>query len=158
MNYPKDPFYQPNSKILILGFNPSEKSDTNGFYYSSNNNRFWELISTAYDEHKPITQTEKELFLLKHGIALWDITYHRVTIKEIKQKPQELMNPIDKLINQTDIKYVFCNGRDAYQLFNGYIRHNLNKTVLCILLTQSSSNANGKQTIRRLEWNSIAIV
>ena len=38
-----NPFYDSNSKILILGSMPSVKSREIGFYYMHPQNRFWKV-------------------------------------------------------------------------------------------------------------------
>lgn len=39
-----------NSKVLILGSFPSEKSLKEGFYYGNKSNRFWRILFEYFDE------------------------------------------------------------------------------------------------------------
>ena len=62
-----------NSKVLILGSFPSEKSLKEGFYYGNKSNRFWEILFEYFDEKLVDDIQSKKKFLLTHKIALWDI-------------------------------------------------------------------------------------
>ena len=42
------PFYNKDSKILILGSFPSIKSREAGFYYAHPQNRFWKVLSNIF--------------------------------------------------------------------------------------------------------------
>lgn len=54
------PFYNKNSEILILGSIPSQKSREQGFYYGHPKNRFWQVLSTIYNESLPIDIKDKK--------------------------------------------------------------------------------------------------
>ena len=43
------PYYNKNSKVLILGSFPSRKSREEGFYYAHPQNRFWKILSHIYN-------------------------------------------------------------------------------------------------------------
>ena len=62
-----------NSKVLILGSFPSEKSLKQGFYYGNKSNRFWKIIFEYFNENLVDDIQSKKKFLLTHKIALWDI-------------------------------------------------------------------------------------
>ena len=68
-----EPFYNQDSKILILGTMPSVKSREFGFYYAHPKNRFWWVLSQVYQEELPTTIEDKKKFLKKHYIALFDV-------------------------------------------------------------------------------------
>ena len=67
------PYYDSNSKILILGTIPSVQSRKVGFYYCHPQNRFWKVLANLYQEEIPHTIEEKKQFLTHHHIALWDV-------------------------------------------------------------------------------------
>ena len=58
------PFYNKDSKVLILGSFPSVKSREEGFYYAHPQNRFWRVLSSVFEEEI----VDKKEFLKKHKI------------------------------------------------------------------------------------------
>ena len=57
------PFYNKDSKILILGSFPSIKSREVGFYYSHPQNRFWKVLAYTFNEEIPNSIEEKKELL-----------------------------------------------------------------------------------------------
>ncbi|EFK9911476.1 DNA-deoxyinosine glycosylase, partial [Campylobacter jejuni] len=49
LTHPFEPFFDKDSKILILGSFPSVKSRQDGFYYQHPRNRFWPILETLFD-------------------------------------------------------------------------------------------------------------
>lgn len=47
-----EPIISINSKILILGSLPSDKSIIANEYYGNKNNQFWDIISLIYENKK----------------------------------------------------------------------------------------------------------
>ena len=70
-----EPVFDKNSRVLILGTFPSQKSRESAFYYGHPNNRFWKVLSAVYKDNVPETVSDKKDFLLRHGVALWDVVY-----------------------------------------------------------------------------------
>ena len=70
-----EPIIDKNSKILILGSLPSDKSIEKSEYYGNKTNQFWNIISICFDGIKINfnSYNEKISYLHKHHIALWDI-------------------------------------------------------------------------------------
>ncbi|MDE7084164.1 MAG: DNA-deoxyinosine glycosylase, partial [Clostridia bacterium] len=68
-----EPFYNGDSRVLILGSFPSVKSREQSFYYGHPQNAFWRILSAFFGEDKPLTVEDKKAFLSKNKIALWDI-------------------------------------------------------------------------------------
>ena len=73
IKHPIEPFYNENSKILILGSFPSVKSREAMFFYGHPQNRFWRVISNVFNSYVPKTIDEKKNFLNKNNIAIWDV-------------------------------------------------------------------------------------
>ncbi len=131
------PIYNANSKILILGSMPSIVSRNAGFYYVHKTNRFWRILEIVFNVSLN-TVDEKTNFLLKNNIALWDTIFScdiksssDVSIKNIE------VNDINYLIANSNIKYIFCAGRKAYDIF---VKNFDFKNVFC-LPSPSSANA-----------------
>ncbi len=136
--HPLKPIFDKNSQILILGSFPSIISRQEKFYYANKQNRFWKVLEGIYDE-KII---DKEQFLLKHHIALWDVVYsceingsNDNSIKNVK------VNNISFLLKKTNITKIFLNGRKAYNLYKKYWQDKI--TIPAIYLPSTSpANAN----------------
>lgn len=116
-----DPFFEEDSRILILGSMPSVKSREQGFYYAHPQNRFWKVLSRVFEEAEPSLMEEKKAFLKKHYIALWD-TIASCTIKGSSDSSirDVEVNDIKGLIEKTKIKKVYTTGRKSYDLYQKY--------------------------------------
>ena len=127
INHPLKLIYNQDSKILILGSFPSVKSRENNFYYAHPQNQFWKILSDLFNENI----TDKKEFLLKNNIALFDVIKSceiegsaDQTIKNVK------VNDIKKIVDNSNIKYIFTTGRKATNLYNKYIEKTTNiKTI-----------------------------
>ncbi|WPV65956.1 DNA-deoxyinosine glycosylase [Chitinophaga sp. LS1] len=67
------PIVDENSKILILGTMPGERSLQQQQYYGHKGNQFWKLIFTLVDKPLSDNYEDKKRLLLNKGIALWDV-------------------------------------------------------------------------------------
>ena len=67
------PVFDETSRILILGSFPSVKSREQQFYYGHPQNRFWKLLALLLSDDYPVSIPEKQAFLLRHHIAVWDV-------------------------------------------------------------------------------------
>ncbi len=66
--HPIPPFYDKDSRILILGSFPSVKSREMMFFYGHPQNRFWRVLAAVYDDKYAETVDERKIFLKKHRI------------------------------------------------------------------------------------------
>jgi len=140
------PIYDENSKILILGSMPSIVSRQNNFYYANKSNRFWKILEIIFEEQLT-TNYEKELFLHRNHIALWD-TIKSCDIKSSSDSSIKNIevNNIKKLVASSKIKYIFCTGKKSFDIFNKFIKiDNIN-----IFYLPSSSSANASKTLTDL--------
>ncbi|CDF12298.1 uncharacterized protein BN778_01322 [Mycoplasma sp. CAG:776] len=113
------PFYNKDSKILILGSFPSIKSREAGFYYAHPQNRFWKVLSNIFNE----TIENKQEFLKKNHIALFDVCASceikgssDASIKEV------VPNDISEILKSSEIKIIFLNGKTAANLYKKYMQ------------------------------------
>lgn len=67
------PFYRPDSRLMILGSFPSVKSREANFFYGHPQNRFWPVMARLCREATPNTLEQKEAFLARNQIALYDV-------------------------------------------------------------------------------------
>ncbi len=151
VTHPFEPIYDKNSKILILGSLPSVRSRTDGFYYGHPRNRFWKLMSALYHEDSLKTTEEKKDFLLKHGIALWDV----IASCEIENSSDSSIrnavpNDLNRILKNAEIRMIFTNGKAADQLYRKYYQ----RESVCL---PSTSPANAAWTFEKLlqAWEKI---
>lgn len=143
------PVYDQNSRVLILGSFPSVKSREQGFYYGHPQNRFWKMLAAIYKEEIPNSIDEKKKFLLKHGIALWDV----IESCDIEGSSDSsirnvVVNDIARILMEAPIKVVLTNGKKAQELYRKYVKH---PEAVCL---PSTSPANAACKLEKLieEW------
>ncbi|WP_294823194.1 DNA-deoxyinosine glycosylase [uncultured Flavobacterium sp.] len=67
------PIVFPDSKILILGTMPGDKSLELKEYYGNRNNQFWRILFSLFKEEPTTDYNAKISLLQKNCIALWDV-------------------------------------------------------------------------------------
>ena len=150
-----DPVYDKDSKILILGSFPSVASRETGFFYGHPRNRFWKVLSALFEEKEPETIEEKEYFLLRNHIAVWDV----IASCEIEGSSDSSIrnievNDLEGILKKTKIDRIFTNGSTAYRL---YRKHQEKRTGIEAIPLPSTSPANASHSLERLieEWRII---
>ena len=113
------PVYNERSRLLILGSFPSVKSREIDFYYGHKQNRFWKTLFGYFDEEVPKTTVEKKAFLLRNGIALWDM----VTACEIEGSSDSSIKnteiaDLERIFQAANIQKILFNGVLAEKIFN----------------------------------------
>ncbi len=113
-----EPVYDKNSRILILGTMPSPKSREFGFYYSHPQNRLWKVLAELFREPAPTAPDEKELFLRKHRIAMWDVLESCI-IKGAADSSiaDPVPNDINRILSTCKIRAIFTTGKAATDLY-----------------------------------------
>lgn len=153
--HPIPPVYNEDSKILILGSFPSVKSREGEFFYHHPQNRFWKVISRVYEEALPVTIEEKKQFLLKSGIAVWDVIQScEITGSADSSIKNVIPNDLTKILNNADIKKIYTNGGTSTTLYKKYI---FPKTGIESIKLPSTSPANAGCNMERLieAWSCI---
>ena len=143
-----EPVWDRQSRILILGSMPSVKSREQKFYYGHPQNRFWKVLAAVTGQAVPETVDEKRAFLLKEGIALWDV----VASCEIKGSSDSSIrdaeaNDVAWLLRESGLRRVFVNGGKAAQLYDKLL---LEKTKVLAVRLPSTSPANAAWPLERL--------
>lgn len=117
-----DPVFNDKSRILILGSMPSPLSRKEGFYYGNPQNRFWRVLGAVFSENTPQGNEEKEAFLLRHHIALWDVLAScRIDGADDSSIKDPAANNLSDVLAHADIQAIFTTGRKAWQLYRRYI-------------------------------------
>lgn len=148
ITHPFPPVVDENCRILILGSFPSVKSREDGFFYGHPQNRFWRLLAAVYGENTPGTIADKQAFLLRHHIALWDVIAS-CTIEGSSDASVKDAVPVDilKVTQRAKIEHIFCNGNLAGKL---YQQHLQSVTGLPAKTLPSTSPANAAWSLPRL--------
>lgn len=147
-----EPVYDKNSRILILGSFPSVKSREAGFFYGHPQNRFWKVLAGICKEAVPQTVEEKKCFLLRNGIAVWDVIAE-CDITGSSDSSIRNVKPADirRILDAAKIERICCNGATAYRLYEKYLFPLCKRESVKL---PSSSPANAAWSAERLmeEW------
>lgn len=112
------PVFYERSRVLILGSFPSVKSREISFYYGNKQNRFWKTVCGFFDESIPETVEGKREFLLRKGIALWDMaTSCRIEGSADSSVKDVTLADLDEIFARANIEKILLNGALAYDLF-----------------------------------------
>ena len=138
--HPIPPFFDRNSKLLILGSFPSVKSREQMFFYGHPQNRFWKVTAAVIDQKKE--------FLKQNNIAVWDVIgaceiegSADSTIKDVRP------NDLSYILDTADIKKIFVNGKTAEKYFNKYTKAVIGREAVCL---PSTSPANAAWSLEKL--------
>ncbi|MGI5970719.1 MAG: DNA-deoxyinosine glycosylase [Oscillospiraceae bacterium] len=155
LKHPFEPVYNGDSRVLILGTFPSVKSRANMFYYGHPQNRFWRVLAMVFGCAEPQSVEEKKEFLLRHGVAIWDV----VGSCEIEGSSDSSIrnvspNDIGAVLAGSSISRIYANGRAAERIYNRYILPVTGKSIVPL---PSTSPANAMFSLERLarEWRII---
>jgi len=140
-DYPFFPIVDKNSQVLILGSFPSFDSFKYDFYYANKYNSFWKIINDIFQVNL-YKNDEKKEFLLKKGIALWDLIANCKRDSSLDNKLKEInLNDIPSLLQKyPNIKKIGCNGKKSYDL----LTKNFKNIKLEIIYLTSTSSANAR--------------
>ncbi len=142
------PFWNQDSKVLILGSVPSPKSREYGFYYMHPQNRFWKVLSEVFQEEIEENIEGKKQFLKKHQLALWDVVFSceiegasDASIRHIKA------NDLTEILSHSHISSIFVTGKKAYDLYQTYCYPNVKREAVYL---PSTSPANASFSFEKL--------
>lgn len=112
------PFYNADSRILILGSFPSVKSRQQNFYYGNPRNAFWRILATFFGVDEPTCVEDKKALLTNRQIALWDVvTECEITASRDETIKNFKLANIEYLLQKAPIEFILINGGKAYELF-----------------------------------------
>ena len=142
------PVYDENSRILILGSFPSVKSREAAFFYGHPQNRFWKVLASVFDADSPVTVEEKRAFLLRNGIALWDVIGSCDIEGSADAKIKNVApNDIGIILNTAKIERIIVNGKTAEKYYKKYIYPVFGIEAVCL---PSTSPANASVSLEKL--------
>ena len=153
--HPIEPVFNEQSRILILGSFPSEKSRECGFFYGHPQNRFWKLLALLFNEKLPITVEEKKQFLLRNRIALWDVIGSCEIVGSSDASIKQVVpNDIRIILNGADIKTIYVAGKTALKYYNKYTLPVTLREAVCLPSTSPANAAFGMEKLLE-EWKKI---
>lgn len=161
LSHPFPPLWDEHSRVLILGSFPSVKSREQKFFYGHPQNRFWKVIAAICGEPVPQSIPEKSALLHRHHIALWDSIHSCDIIGSSDSSIKNVVpNDLSEIIDHSEVRAVFTNGRKSNEMFRKYIAPEMEKqgkpdSVVDAGYLPSTSPANAFWTLDKLiaEWS-----
>lgn len=148
-----EPLIDSDSKILVLGTMPGEKSLETGEYYASTNNSFWKIIRDLFNGGKDFNGYEEKCDCLKkNGIALWDVLAaceREGSLDEnIKNEvPNDIVGLLEKYPN---VERIIFNGNKPQDKITQCVHCN------CVVATSTSGANTSKSYEEKLAiWKSL---
>ena len=155
LQHPIPPVYDGRSEVLVLGSFPSPKSREVGFFYGHPQNRMWKVLARIFDEPVPSTVERKKDFLLRHGIAMWDVLAScSIEGASDASITDAVPNDLSRILEAAPVKAVFCAGSTAARLYAQFCEKD---TGMPCKAMPSTSAANARMTADDLveRWSSI---
>ncbi len=136
------PFYNVESRVLILGTIPSPKSREQGFYYGHPRNRFWKVLAQVFGETEPKSVDEKKALALRHHVALWDVLAS-CTIRGAEDASirDAVPNDLNVILSRADIRGIFATGKKAAALYRKYCQAKTKRACVCLPSTSPANCA-----------------
>lgn len=148
LTHPIPPVFDEHSTVLILGSFPSVKSRDAGFFYGHPQNRFWRVMSAVFGDSLPHTNDEKRSFLLRHGIALWDVIASCEIVGSADSSIKNVTpNDLSVILSSAPIDRIFVNGKTAEMYYKKYAHPSTSRPPVCL---PSTSPANAAWSLERL--------
>ena len=146
--HPIPPFYDAESRILILGSFPSVKSRESRFFYGHPQNRFWKILARLFDEPVPQTLEKKAAVLRAHHIAVWD-SIHACDITGSSDSSIRNVEPNDfsGILREAEIRQIYTNGRKSQEIYARYCQPQTGREAVSL---PSTSPANAAWNLDRL--------
>ena len=157
IQHPFGPLFSEQSRVLILGSFPSVKSREQNFFYGHPQNRFWKVIAAVTGQPVPKTIDEKRQLILTQRLALWDsIASCEITGSSDASIRNVQVNDLSIILDQCDIRQIFCNGKKSHELYHKYIEKETGRPAACL---PSPSPANAQWSLEKLieAWSVIRL-
>ncbi|MBQ4343687.1 MAG: DNA-deoxyinosine glycosylase [Erysipelotrichaceae bacterium] len=147
VKHPFGPFVQKDSRILILGSFPSVKSRENDFYYGHPQNRFWKVMANVVCDDVPADIKQKQDFLIRHKIALWDAIESCSVIGSSDASIRDVVaSDLPSILKDSSIEKILVNGKTAEKIIRKAYPH----LPVPVVLMPSTSPANATWSLERL--------
>ena len=142
------PIVNENSKILILGSMPGEKSLQAQEYYAFRQNAFWKIMISLLEIPEETKYKVRIKKLQQNGIALWDVIERCERVGSLDSKIDHstvVANDFSAFLKKyPGIEKIFFNGKSVEALFKRHVQKKQalpNNLVLATLPSTSPANA-----------------
>ena len=117
------PIENKDSKILILGTMPGERSIKLQQYYGHAGNHFWKIMFSLFNQTFTDDYDKRVLLLQQNKIALWDVLSHCEGVGSADSNIRnEKANDFKSFYeNHPAIKYIFFASKKAEALYDKYV-------------------------------------
>jgi TDG/mug DNA glycosylase family protein len=150
------PIADSNSRILLLGTMPGERSLSLQQYYGHAGNHFWKIMYSLFDQPFTKDYEERKKLLLDNGIALWDVLEYCEGVGSLDSNIiNEKANDFNTFYNNHPaVKHVFFTSKQAAEYYDAYVKR---KSHLNYYLLPSPSRMNTWKTFdeKLHEWKLI---
>jgi hypoxanthine-DNA glycosylase len=153
------PIISPESRILILGSMPGEKSLASQQYYANRGNHFWKLMFSVFDEPFSFDYGDRLRLLIKHQIALWDVLAYCEREGSLDSKiKNESANDFNYFFEKyPNIAHVLFSSQAAEKYYDRYAARD-QRVSYGVLPSPSGANA-GKTFAQKLEaWEMLRLL
>jgi hypoxanthine-DNA glycosylase len=132
-----------DSKVLILGTMPGERSLQLNQYYANPQNQFWKILSFVTGDNFSVSYVEKKKLFLKNKIAIWDVLMHceregSLDINISDEAPNDFKSFYS---HYQGIEAIFFNGGKAEKLFSNYNLYESGKNYTALPSTSSANTS-----------------
>jgi hypoxanthine-DNA glycosylase len=143
------PLVDENTKVLILGTMPGDRSIRTGEYYANPTNQFWKIMFRIFNSGATIfSYNDKTELLLKNRIGLWDVLYraNRTGSLDSNIHGEELNNFEQFFKDFPKIEAIIFNGQKPAAYFKEI---KMIPTDIKYHILPSTSSANTNSTFER---------
>lgn len=139
------PIIDSQSKILILGTMPGEKSLEIQEYYGNRGNQFWKLLFTLINKDFSYDYIIRKKLLKENSIALWDVLQYCEREGSLDSKiKNEIPNDFETFYKAyPNIKNVFFSSKNAALYYDKYVGK---KESITYEILPSPSGANASKS------------
>ena len=119
MKYSLDPIVGPDSRALILGTLPGERSLAAQAYYAHPRNQFWPIMAHVFGQDPGRDMAGRAAFIQRHRLALWDVLHsaEREGSLDVDIKRAVPNDFATFLAARPAIRGIALNGTMAHQIF-----------------------------------------
>ncbi len=151
-----EPWFDSDSRVLILGTMPSPKSREYNCYYGHPQNRFWKTLSAVFEEEIAQDALSRREFVLRHHIALWDVLQScEIKGAEDASISKEIPNDLSRILRSAPIGAVFTTGVKAKLLYDRLL---LPQCGMQAIALPSTSPANRRWGTEEALFNAYRII
>ncbi len=150
------PVVAPDTRVLVLGSLPGERSLAAARYYAHPRNRFWYLMSSVIDvELEPLGYEQRLAALLRARVGLWDTVASARRAGSLDAAIREAEpNPLADLVGSLPhLRAVAFNGKTAARV--GMPQLSGSKLALVALPSSSPANASVPLAEKENLWRSL---